>query len=167
MDNDIPTEGLRIRYREFGGFSGIAFVALVDTNRLVPEEAREVERLVDQARFFSLPTLPLYEDCAEMTRYDITVEWEGRCHSISMEMSRVPPGLWPLISRLTGRVGPARQALPGCPPGIVLFTGDEAPVPAALGHTRDCPVRYPATGARRAGPQGRAEFRYATWRIYH
>ena len=99
---EAASEGVRIDFQRSGGFAGLTFGTSVDTASLPPEEARQIEDMVQQADFFALPqTVSGPPVGADRFQYDITVTRGDTSHSVSVGESAVPPTLRPLLDRLT------------------------------------------------------------------
>jgi hypothetical protein len=75
---------MRISVRRSGGFAGIEEeVGALDTTGLAPEAREELERLVGETDFFALPAAVEGEVGADQFRYEVTVEDEGRAHTVT------------------------------------------------------------------------------------
>jgi hypothetical protein len=85
-----------------GGFAGMRVLTTIDTETLPPEQARELESLVEAASFFELParakTTP---SGADHFNYRISIEAEGRKHTVETSDEVAPETLRPLLRRLT------------------------------------------------------------------
>jgi len=93
---------MRIRFERSGGLIGKRMVATVDTESLSEEEARLLRSLVDAARFFDLPpTISAPVRIPDQFQYRLTVEVEGRRHTVEMSEATAPAELRPLLRRLT------------------------------------------------------------------
>ena len=78
---------MRITYRMEGGFAslpGLAAPVTVDSASLAPEQADELERRVQAARFFALPALAgaPARGAADYRTYTITIEDGERTHTV-------------------------------------------------------------------------------------
>jgi hypothetical protein len=94
-----------------GGFAGVARSTEVDVAALPPDEAGRLTRLVEAARFFELPAVvPTPRQGADRFVYRVTVEGDGRRHSVRVADGAVPEALQPLIDYLMA-------ARPAAPPG--------------------------------------------------
>ena len=81
---------MRIVIRRSGGYAGEAQTAGVDTSRLDPARAREVEQLVQQTiADASERAEPIG---ADLTRYEITVEDEAGTRSLTFTDDGRPDG---------------------------------------------------------------------------
>jgi len=92
---------MKIYFERTGGFAGIRMAATVNTESLSPEQARELRDTLDAAAFFDLPARiesPALE--ADRFRYKLTVEAEGRRHTVEVGEAAVPEALRPLLQHL-------------------------------------------------------------------
>jgi hypothetical protein len=97
------SEDLRITLARSGGFAGLSRRSHVDTSSLPAEEAERVRALVEQADFFSLPSmLPAGERGADRFQYELTVESGGRQHTVQATDGAAPERLQPLLAYLAG-----------------------------------------------------------------
>jgi hypothetical protein len=93
---------MRIHFERTGGFVGMRITATVDTESLSPEEARDLHEMVDTAGFFDLPTaITTPTPGADRFHYKLTVETEGRRHTVDVAEAAVPKALQPLLQQLT------------------------------------------------------------------
>jgi hypothetical protein len=93
---------MKIYFEQSGGLAGIANSISIDSNSLDPQEASELQRLVDNANFFDLhsePAAPLRG--ADYLEYKITIETnDNKKHSIKTTDLTMPPYVAPLIRYL-------------------------------------------------------------------
>ncbi len=92
---------MKVEFERSGGFAGIRLAAVIDEAALSPEEARLLHELVDAAGFFDLPpavTTP--SPGADRFQYKITVEAEGRRHTVDLSEAAAPAALRPLLQWL-------------------------------------------------------------------
>ncbi|MCW5981237.1 MAG: hypothetical protein KIT09_24350 [Bryobacteraceae bacterium] len=80
---------MRIEYRKEGGIAhlpGLAKPLTIDTAELTPEQAAELERLVEQSAFFSLPATVgrLKRGAADYQEYHIQVTEGDRSHAVQV-----------------------------------------------------------------------------------
>jgi len=101
---------LRIHLRRTGGFSGLVLNATVDTESLPPVDARDLHTMVEAAKFFDLPSkVGTSALGADRFSYVLTIEAEGRSHTVEMGEGAVPEGLSPLVRRLMVLARTARR----------------------------------------------------------
>jgi hypothetical protein len=75
---------LRINVRRSGGFAGIEEqLGSVDTSALDPGTRTRLEGLVREADFFALPATVEGEIGADQFRYEVTVDDDGRRHTVT------------------------------------------------------------------------------------
>jgi hypothetical protein len=85
----------------FAAFPGLARPRLIDTSGLPPEEAAEIEELIELVDFFSLPSdLPQRQVFPDAFRYTIAVKHERREHTIRRSDPIEDPDLAKLVSVL-------------------------------------------------------------------
>jgi len=92
---------MRISFERTGGFAGISKKTTVDTATLAPNEAQELLRLVEVADLFNLPeriTSPNPQ--SDRFQYRLTVEDNGRQHTVTVSEAALPGTLRPLIEWL-------------------------------------------------------------------
>ena len=93
---------MRIQFERTGGVAGIRVAATIDTESLSSEEARELREMIDAARFFDLPAfIASPTPGADQFQYKVTVEAEGRQHTVEVGDASAPESLQGLLRRLT------------------------------------------------------------------
>ncbi len=93
---------MRIQFERTGGFAGMRLAVTIDSEALSQEEAIRLRELVDAAGFFELPeeiTTPT--PGADRFLYTLTVEVEGRRHTVRTSDAAAPAALRSLIDWLT------------------------------------------------------------------
>lgn len=102
---------MQVQWERTGGFAGMRMTATVDSESLSEEEARELRALVGQARFFELPEeIGGPAEGADRFIYILTVEMEGRRHSVRTSEATAPPELRSLIRWLTNAARKGRRS---------------------------------------------------------
>lgn len=105
---------MRVQFQVSGGvgfFPGLAAPRTIDVDALGPDELRSLRQLVNEARFFELPARQAApRGAADYQTYQITIEDEGRRHTVAVPDPVTEPSLRSLISRLRAL---AAQAPPG------------------------------------------------------
>jgi hypothetical protein len=92
---------MRLTYQRSGGFSGLMQTFSLEVESLPPEEAQELETLVESADFFSLPEQIVSDPPgADRFHYTITVETGDRRHRVSAGETALPENLRPLVEKL-------------------------------------------------------------------
>ena len=93
---------MKIYFEQSGGLTGIENNVSIDSNSLVPEEASELQSLVDNASFADLlsqPAAPLRG--ADYIEYKITIETnDNRKYFLNTTDLTMPPSAGPLIRYL-------------------------------------------------------------------
>lgn len=93
---------MKIFFEQSGGVAGIDNSISIDSNSLDPQEASELQRLVENANFLDLPpesSAPLRG--ADYLEYKITIETnDNKKHSIKTTDLTIPPNVAPLIRYL-------------------------------------------------------------------
>ncbi|KCZ73390.1 hypothetical protein ANME2D_00456 [Candidatus Methanoperedens nitroreducens] len=90
-----------IKLERTGGFAGLRTAVTLDTDTLPAEEARKLHEMVDSAGFFNLPAkFPLPARGADYFVYRLTVEKDGRKHTVDVSDPAVPATLRPLLQSL-------------------------------------------------------------------
>jgi hypothetical protein len=93
---------MTISFVRTGGFAGLRLAATVDSATLSPEEAAQLQTLVDDAKFFTLPAnVKGKTPGADRFQYAITIETPGQRHSVTVEESAASPELLRLLGWLT------------------------------------------------------------------
>ena len=93
---------MKIYFEQSGGLAGIENNVSIDSTSLVPEEASELQSLVDNARFADLPSQPAAPlRGADYIEYKITIETnDNRKYSLNTTDLTMPPSVGPLIRYL-------------------------------------------------------------------
>ncbi len=92
---------MRISFARSGGFAGIILTTSVDTATLPAEEANQLHQLVEAADFFNLPaTITSPAPQYDRFQYKLTVEENGKEHTVMVNEPAVPETLKPLIQWL-------------------------------------------------------------------
>ena len=85
----------------------------VESGALSAEEEQEYQELVKDAGFFQLAeSIDLPGGGADRFLYKLSVEVDGRSHSVEVSDAAVPPELRPLLDRLTSAARGTRRAGP-------------------------------------------------------
>ncbi len=90
---------MRVYLERTGGFAGMPRTTKVDTVDISQETAKQLPQLLLESDFFNLPA---YIDSPspkpDRFNYMLTVEDDGKTHTVSVGESAVPENLKPLIS---------------------------------------------------------------------
>ena len=99
--------GVKIRYREAGGITGLSRGCDIDTAALPPEEARRLEGLVGGAGLKETRAQGP-EGARDLLGYEIVVEDEESRTVLRFDDATVPPGADELLAYLQTRARPVR-----------------------------------------------------------
>ena len=92
---------MRIEFSRSGGVAGIRLTATLDTERLPPQEAARLRRLISTACFFDQPSsLKSSTSEADRFQYQVTVEEGDRIKKVEIDESCIPRTFQPLIDYL-------------------------------------------------------------------
>ncbi len=90
-----------IHFERTGGFAGMRTSITLDTGSVSLEEARKLQEMVEAAGFFDLPPeFPVPKRGADYFQYKLTVESEGRKHTVEVSEPAIPAALRPLLQSL-------------------------------------------------------------------
>ena len=95
---------MRVHFQVSGGigsFPGLAAPRTIDLDTLAEEDRRRLQQLVDDARFFELPSrIPAPRGAADYQSYEITIEDGARRHRVTVSDPVAPAPLHKLIDAL-------------------------------------------------------------------
>jgi hypothetical protein len=95
---------MRVHFQVSGGigsFPGLAAPRTIDLDTLAEEDRRRLQQLVDDARFFTLPSrIPPPRGAADYLTYEITIEDGARRHHLAVSDPVAPASLQKLIDVL-------------------------------------------------------------------
>lgn len=92
---------MRMTFERTGGFAGITMTKVLDTTTLPENEAKQLRQLIDAADFFRLPNIiPSHSPQPDRFQYQLTVEDDGKQHSVEVGEQAIPGTLRPLIDWL-------------------------------------------------------------------
>jgi hypothetical protein len=93
---------MKVYFEQRGGLAGIDNSILIDSDSLDPQEASELQRQVDNANFFDLPSEPAAPlRGADYLEYKRTIETNNnKKHSITTTDLTMSPNIAPLIRYL-------------------------------------------------------------------
>jgi hypothetical protein len=93
---------MQIHFERTGGFAGLRLTTTLNSATLSPEDAHKLQELIDQAEFFALPpVLTAKTPGADRFQYKLTVETQGRQHTVEVDEGAAPATLRPLLNWLT------------------------------------------------------------------
>ncbi len=96
---------MHIQFTMEGGiayFPGMSQPVTIDTDALPVEEAKALERLIEEARFFALPTSAAAppRGAADYRQYTLSVATPGRRHTVQMTDPVEDPHVRALVDHL-------------------------------------------------------------------
>jgi Emfourin len=91
----------KISFERTGGFMGRKVSATLDLNDLPDSQATALEGLLDKADFFELPEDLTKPPMPDAFTYTITVNKEGKQHSVRVTDATAPNDLRPLLEELS------------------------------------------------------------------
>jgi hypothetical protein len=105
---------MRIRFKTEGGIAhlpGLGEPVTIDTEELPVEEAKELERLIEAADFFELPsTSDPPPGAADYQQYTISVTTPSRSHEVRLTGPIENPHVRELVNHLRAKMIEARLA---------------------------------------------------------
>lgn len=100
---------MRIHFERTGGFAGMRLSTTVDSDELPEPQAEKLKDAVQNTSFFELPDhLDQGGSGADRFSYHITVEQEGRSHSVVAPESALDDALRDLVQFLESLARSAR-----------------------------------------------------------
>ena len=106
----LERKTLKVQWERTGGFAGMRMASSIDSGSLSEEEARRLHELVEAAGFFELPEeLTGPAGGADRFLYTLTVEMDGRRHTVRTAEAAAPAALRSLIRWLTNAARARRR----------------------------------------------------------
>ncbi len=96
----IEGKAMQVTVKRTGGFTGIPLTKTVDSATLPQQEAVLLHQMMAAADFFKLPSTIPFTPQPDRFQYQITVEQEGKQHSVMFGETAVPASLKPLLNWL-------------------------------------------------------------------
>jgi hypothetical protein len=97
---------MHVTVERTGGFTGIPLTKIIDTASLPQQEAARLYQMVAAANFFELPlTIPSPQQ-PDRFHYQISVEHEGKKHSVMVGEAALPANLKLLLNWLMSQPTP-------------------------------------------------------------
>jgi hypothetical protein len=92
---------IHVKFTQSGGIAGVHFeLANIDSTNLPADDAQKLAKILKDVRFFDLPEeYPTHG--ADLFEFTITVEMNGKRHTVSYSEDTVPAELKPLIDWLS------------------------------------------------------------------
>src|SRR5882672_97420 len=92
---------MRVRFERSGGFAGITLSGEFDSANLPPEQTAELNRLIEESRFFELPAVMRTTQAgADRFQFTVSVDTGAQKHSIEFDEKSAPENLRPLLKWL-------------------------------------------------------------------
>lgn len=91
----------KIFFERTGGFMGRKVTATIDLSNVSNEQANLLNRLLDEANFFELPSDMTKPAMPDAFTYNITVSSKERQHSVRVSDTTAPDDLRPLLDELS------------------------------------------------------------------
>ncbi|MGI0010998.1 MAG: protealysin inhibitor emfourin [Nitrosopumilaceae archaeon] len=93
---------MKIHFERSGGFAGIRTELTLDTDSLPTTEAHNLQRMVENSKFFDIPAKLLQPTKgADYFQYKITVEKDGQKHTVEAAELTMKPELKPFVDFLS------------------------------------------------------------------
>jgi Emfourin len=93
-----------VSFERSGGFTGRGLKYVVNSDELPEADRNQLEHLVKTADFFDLPDqIKAPPGAADVFQFTITVEDEGRAHTVEFAQTVTPEKLKPLLQWLHAR----------------------------------------------------------------
>ncbi|MGJ0486416.1 MAG: protealysin inhibitor emfourin [Methylomicrobium sp.] len=99
---------MHVTLQRTGGFAGIPVTQSIDAASLSAAETNHLEQMIESAHFFELPALIPSKPQPDRFEYQITVERNGKKHSVTVAEHALPAELKPLVDWMTGWRQPAK-----------------------------------------------------------
>lgn len=98
---DCKTLPIRVTLETTGGFAGLTTTKSIDSDEIAAEQANRLRQFVEASDFFNLPATIAYRGPArDFFQYNLTVESEGKKHTIEVDEPAAPSELKPLLQWL-------------------------------------------------------------------
>ncbi len=93
---------MQIEFERTGGFAGLRLATVIDSTSLSPEEARQLDQLLEAANFFELPAEMMSTGPgADRFLYSLTIIEGTRRHTVRAGEAAIPERLRDLLNWLT------------------------------------------------------------------
>jgi len=101
---------VKVEFWRTGGVAGIRLTSTLDTEKLPPQEADRLRRLISTACFFDQPSsLKSSTSGADRFQYQVTVEEGDRIKKVEIDESCIPRTFQPLIDYLLNSCRPRQK----------------------------------------------------------
>lgn len=88
---------MRVTLEQSGGFAGLMITKTIETQDLSPSEAEQLENMVRDSNFFQLNSISEAFPQPDRFGYTLSIEKDGRTHSIEMNETNMPEQLKPIV----------------------------------------------------------------------
>ncbi len=102
---------MKITFERSGGFAGMRMAIELDSDRLQPQDAAVLQKLVKDADFFNMSASHSSQSRRDGFHYIISVEADGKQHSLQLSEGSVPDALQPLVNHLVVRAQNQRRVV--------------------------------------------------------
>jgi hypothetical protein len=94
---------MQIDFVRSGGVAGLSLKVSLDTSKLSPQDAAQLQQMVSASGLLNLPSrLASGAAGADRFQYRIAVRDSGREQNFLIDEAAAPPSLQPLLDHLTG-----------------------------------------------------------------
>jgi hypothetical protein len=98
---------MKIKFRQSGGYAGLRMGCDLDTKLLSPEEATQLESLVNTSGVLQANG-DRSENAADLISYEISIETNQGTHQVTFDDLTLPENVLPLLDYLQSRAKPLR-----------------------------------------------------------
>jgi hypothetical protein len=91
---------MRVKFERSGGFANIPLRAELDSAQMEPDRAKELKRLVEEARPFDQPSSS-QASVPDDLQYELTIEHDGQSKTINISDTAAPDNLKSLFDFLS------------------------------------------------------------------
>jgi hypothetical protein len=92
---------MRIIFERSGGILGVKSSLTIELDKIPADQAVTLQRLLDEAHFFTLPENPPVRPVPDGFQYMISVESDATKHTVRTTDSSAPDELRPLLQELS------------------------------------------------------------------
>lgn len=93
---------MRIDFERTGGFAGLMIKKVIDSDKLPPDDANRLHQLIEASNFFKLPkSITSSSPGVDRFHYTVTVDADGKRHTVEIDEAAATPELKPLLQWLT------------------------------------------------------------------
>jgi hypothetical protein len=102
----------KISFERSGGVVGNTVHHELDLDELPEEEAEYLQRLIEEADFFNVPTSASMESAPDAFHYQISIDNGSEKHTVRTTETSMPASLQPLVKEMTMQTF-TKQMYPG------------------------------------------------------